>query len=289
MNRNQLTAFVIAYENRKLVRAAEKLYVSQSAISQQLKKLEEELDTELFVHKKGEITPSEYGELFYPYAKEALAAVARGEDAIRRQKQTDRKLVIYLYSYNGESAISQATRAFQEAYPEILLELRRSVAPTEFHVAEHALYFANEAWTLGRNLHFVPLYRAHYICVMRKQDAPADCTGLYPKDILHMINYFPPGRNGRRAPLLEEIQAMLPKENLRFSPDLPTSLLNISVSGGVCICPDYLSYSQGLVGIPYCPEHSFGVGLAYVGTPTANMEKFLEYVKAWLSHNWLDR
>lgn len=289
MNRNQLTAFVIAYENRKLVRAAEKLYVSQSAISQQLKKLEEELDTELFVHKKGEITPSEYGELFYPYAKEAIAAVARGEDAIRRQKQADRKLVIYLYSYNGESAISQATRAFQEAYPEILLELRRSVAPTEFRVAEHALYFANEAWTLGRNLHFVPLYRAHYICVMRKQDAPADCTGLYPKDILHMVNYFPPGRNGRRAPLLEEIQAMLPKENLRFSPDLPTSLLNISVSGGVCICPDYLSYSQGLVGIPYCPEHSFGVGLAYVGTPTANMEKFLEYVKAWLSHNWLDR
>lgn len=287
MNRNQLTAFVIAYETRKLVRAAEKLYVSQSAISQQLKKLEEELDTELFVHKKGEITPSEYGALFYPYAKEALAAVAHGEDAIRRQKQADHKLVIYLYSYNGDSAISKATRAFQEEHPEVLLELRRAVSPTEFHVVEHALYFANETWTLGRNLHFVPLYQAHYICVMRKQDAPAGCTGLYPEDILHMVNYFPPGRNGRRAPLLEELQAILPKENLRFSPDLYTSLLNISISGGACICPDYLPYSQELVGIPYCPEHSFGVGLAYVGTPTNNMEKFLEYVKAWLARSGL--
>ena len=77
------------------------MYVSQSAISQQLKKLEDELHTELFVHKKGQIVPNEYGDLFYPYAKEALAALSRGEEALRRRQQADRNLVVYLYSYNG--------------------------------------------------------------------------------------------------------------------------------------------------------------------------------------------
>ncbi len=78
MNRNQLMAFTIAYDTRNLVRTADKMYVSQSAISQQLRKLEDELHTELFVHKKGQIVPNEYGDLFYPYAKEALAALSRG-------------------------------------------------------------------------------------------------------------------------------------------------------------------------------------------------------------------
>lgn len=99
MNRNQLIAFTIAYETRNLVRTADRLYVSQSAVSQQLKKLEDELHTELFVHKKGQIVPNEYGDLFYPYAKEALAALARGEETLHRRQQADQNLVIYLYSY----------------------------------------------------------------------------------------------------------------------------------------------------------------------------------------------
>lgn len=75
----------------------------------------------------------------------------------------------------------------------------------------------------------------------------------------------------------------MPKENIRISPDLSTSLLNISVSGGVCVCPDYLHFSQQLAAIPYCPELSFGVGFAYAGTPSANMREFLFFVKKWLS------
>ena len=75
----------------------------------------------------------------------------------------------------------------------------------------------------------------------------------------------------------------MPKENIRISPDLSTSLLNISVSGGVCVCPDYLHFSQQLAAIPYCPELSFGVGSAYAGTPSANMREFLFFVKKWLS------
>lgn len=60
-------------------------------------------------------------------------------------------------------------------------------------------------------------------------------------------------------------------------------LLNIAISGGVCICPDYLPFSEELAGIPYCPEKSFTVGFAYLGAPSAPMEKFLSCIKAILA------
>lgn len=157
MNRNQLMAFTIAYETRNLVRTADRLYVSQSAVSQQLKKLEDELHTELFVHKKGQIVPNEYGDLFYPYAKEALAALARGEETLHRRQQADQKLVIYLYSYNGNSAISRAVRIFQQTHADLRLDLRRLSPPGGFHLTEQALYFFNESWIRSPNVHFVPL------------------------------------------------------------------------------------------------------------------------------------
>lgn len=283
MNRNQLMAFTIAYETRNLVRTADRLYVSQSAVSQQLKKLEDERHTELFVHKKGQIVPNEYGDLFYPYAKEALAALARGEETLHRRQQADQNLVIYLYSYNGNSAISRAVRIFQQTHADLRLDLRRLSPPGGFHLTEQALYFFNESWIRSPNIHFVPLYQAHYLCVMRKTDVPAGCTCLHLEDIMDQVQYLPPGRRGRHNPLMEEIQASVPRENLRQSPDFSSSLLNISISGGVCICPDYLFFSEELAGIPYCPEKGFTVGFAYLGTPSAPMEEFLSCIKTILA------
>lgn len=283
MNRNQLLAFTTAYETNKLVLTAEKMFISQSAVSQQLRKLEEELNAELFVHRKGQILPSEFGHLFYPYAKEALAAISRGEEAIRRRKLEDNQLVVYAYSYNGESVISQAAQAFQEAYPQIVLEMRRAAPPSGVHIAENALYFVNEDWVTGRDLHYCPMYDAHYLCVMRPEDVPQDRDCLREEDLSGMVNYLPPERNGKRSPLFEAIGRRVPKENIRTSPDFATSLLNISISGGVCVCPDYLFFSRQLAAIPYRPELSIGVGFAYAGTPSENMKEFLAFMKRRLS------
>ena len=283
MNRNQLLAFTTAYETKKLVLTAEKMFISQSAVSQQIRKLEEELNAELFVHKKGQILPSEFGHLFYPYARDALAAISRGEEAIRRRKLEDNQLVVYAYSYNGESVISQAAQAFREAYPRIHLEMRRAAPPSGVHIAENALYFVNEDWVSGRDLHYCPMYRAHYLCVMRPEDIPAGRDCLRAEDLSGMVNYLPPGRNGKRSPLFDEIIRKAPKENIRISPDFATSLLNISISGGVCVCPDYLFFSRQLTAIPYQPEQSIGVGFAYAGAPSENMKEFLAFMKKRLS------
>ena len=48
MNRNQLKYFVAAAEHRSFTKAAEQFYLTQTAITQQIRLLEESLGCELF-------------------------------------------------------------------------------------------------------------------------------------------------------------------------------------------------------------------------------------------------
>lgn len=65
MDTKQLAYFVAAAKYRNFSRAAEEFYLSQPAISHQIKKLEQELDTELFVRNTKKVALTESGALFW--------------------------------------------------------------------------------------------------------------------------------------------------------------------------------------------------------------------------------
>jgi DNA-binding transcriptional LysR family regulator len=81
---NLLMVFAVIWEHRNLVRAAEKLFVSQSAVSHSLRRLRTEFDDPLFVRQGKGVAPTEYAERLAPeifrlrhfleeiYKKEAL-------------------------------------------------------------------------------------------------------------------------------------------------------------------------------------------------------------------------
>lgn len=81
MNIQQLQYFLEATRTLNFTRTAEKFYISPSAIIQQIRKLETELDVKLFEqkHKKLYLTPA--GEIF---AGEASALIARTQEAIEK-------------------------------------------------------------------------------------------------------------------------------------------------------------------------------------------------------------
>ena len=63
--------------------AAEEHFISQSAISQQIKALEEELGVELLTRDTRHVILSDYGEQFYPCAVQVLDDARAGKDRIR--------------------------------------------------------------------------------------------------------------------------------------------------------------------------------------------------------------
>ncbi|MEV0304095.1 LysR family transcriptional regulator [Streptomyces prasinus] len=69
-----LRAFVTVAEELHFTRAALRLYVAQQALSRDVRRLERELGSELFVRTTRQVTLTPDGERLLPYARRALAA-----------------------------------------------------------------------------------------------------------------------------------------------------------------------------------------------------------------------
>ena len=64
-------------------KAAEKLYISQSAVSQSIKTLEEELETKLFIRSTKQVTLTKEGKTLFEHIKPAFNLIKSGEQNIQ--------------------------------------------------------------------------------------------------------------------------------------------------------------------------------------------------------------
>lgn len=91
---DKLETFIAVCEVKNFTKAGEMLGLTQPAVSQHIKKLEKELDTQIFLRKKGEITLSQEGEIALLYAKRMHALQDKMRDKIKSAKANIRKIRI---------------------------------------------------------------------------------------------------------------------------------------------------------------------------------------------------
>lgn len=112
--------FVTIAECNSFTEAAELCYVSQSAISQQVNTLEDELGVKLYRRsgRKFELTPA--GEYFYRRGKEVLRDVENLKKETARIGSGDKidMTIGYLSGYDGDE-LSVAISEFSAIYPEV--------------------------------------------------------------------------------------------------------------------------------------------------------------------------
>ncbi|GFR37277.1 LysR family transcriptional regulator [Insulibacter thermoxylanivorax] len=78
--------FCITARNGSISRAAQELYMSQSAVSQAIMQLENELDTRLFNRTTRGVTLTTEGSLLFEYAHSALSLIEAGEQKLTEFK-----------------------------------------------------------------------------------------------------------------------------------------------------------------------------------------------------------
>ena len=86
MDVKSLSYFVTVAEELNITRAAEKLNLSQPPLSIQIRNLENELETVLFIRGKRKLELTESGRLLYRRAKEILSLTSKAEEEIRSMK-----------------------------------------------------------------------------------------------------------------------------------------------------------------------------------------------------------
>lgn len=120
----QMRYFISVVENNSFTEAAEQEFVSQSAISQQIQSLENELGTELLKrqHRKFRLTAA--GEYFYRESRQLLSQIDRMMAETRRIGNDDEAHleIGYLQVYGGQ-VLHQVIAQFSEIYPEVTIDL----------------------------------------------------------------------------------------------------------------------------------------------------------------------
>lgn len=129
MDLHLLENIVCIAEEKSITRAAEKRFVTQSALNQQLQKLEEELGAPLFVRARGNWQPTEAGEAYLDAARRMLLlkkdAYARIADCAEKNS---RRLAVGLIPERGVEMFTAVYPAFHRAFPCVRVE------PVECHV-----------------------------------------------------------------------------------------------------------------------------------------------------------
>ncbi len=128
---NSLRSFEAAARHRSFRNAAEELCVSHSAISHQVKLLEDYLGTKLFTRKARSVELTHIGSSYYPVLREAFDRLAEGTAAVMAPFGPG-VLTIQLYSTFAIRWLIPRLPGFQAANPDIQVRLQTSQSDVNF-------------------------------------------------------------------------------------------------------------------------------------------------------------
>ncbi|WP_228472652.1 LysR family transcriptional regulator [Streptomyces cyaneochromogenes] len=122
-----LRYFVTVAEDLHFTRAAERLYVSQPALSKQVRALERQLGVELFRRDPQGVTLTDAGTALLPHARRVLDAWSEGSAAMEAARAAARgTLVVGMSTSPGRGGLLPAIRSrFTADHPDTVLRLRQ--------------------------------------------------------------------------------------------------------------------------------------------------------------------
>ncbi|MGX6590782.1 DNA-binding transcriptional regulator, LysR family [Cetobacterium ceti] len=127
MDLHYLKIFYEVAKEKSFTKAASKLYINQSAVSIQVKKFEELLNTKLFDRSSKKIKLTYTGEALYKMAEEIFEKVKRAEKEINRIIDLDRaKISIGASPVIGEPLIPSLMKEFSKLHEEIEYDINVS-------------------------------------------------------------------------------------------------------------------------------------------------------------------
>ena len=123
MDLKQIEYIVKIDDEPSITRAAEKLFVTQSALNQQLLRLEKELGAPLFHRSKVDMRPTEIGQVYLDNAREILRIKQRTYNLINDMTDAKKgRLSIGFTPGRGSEMFTHVYPSFHQAYPNVIVE-----------------------------------------------------------------------------------------------------------------------------------------------------------------------
>ena len=125
MDTKQIEYIIKIADEGSVTKAAEKLFITQSALSQQLQKLEKELGAPLFVRSKSDWTLTPEGKVYVENAREMLRIKQKTYTMIADMVNTHKGyLSVGMTPGRGSDMFAYVYPRFHDIYPEFTIEPR---------------------------------------------------------------------------------------------------------------------------------------------------------------------
>ena len=264
MNINQLKYFVSVAEHHSFTKAANQYYLSQAAITQQIRALEETMGVQLFTRNTRPVALTPAGSVFLVEAK---AILERMDSALVRTREASTGLVGSLrvgYTKGYEcSDLSAKLRSFHQSYPNVLItcfRLDTDMLASGLLSGEYDIIFTWDSTNLRQSestehrlIERVPLVAALY-----GSHPFARRKSLHRRELKgETFLYMSPSGTGYSSGddfFLELYQKAGYQPNILLrSNDIESILMMVAAEVGISILPDYctkMRQSEDLVFVP---------------------------------------
>jgi DNA-binding transcriptional LysR family regulator len=187
INLPELRVFVMAAEELNFSRAAQRLHLSQSAVSQNIQAIERTYGVELFVRHGRSVQLSEAGQVLLPMAREVLNSARLLEDVLINVKgEVTGELALGCATTSGRYFIPNMLARFQREYP--CIRTRMSLMRRQA-VMDGLLDQALNMGVVGRcvdhrELECQPLFDDRVIMIVPPQHPWTNLTQVKPAEVL---------------------------------------------------------------------------------------------------------
>ena len=270
MNINQLKYFIAVSEYRSFSKAAEQYFLTQTAVTQQVQKLEETVGVQLIDRKTRPISVTPMGNVFL---KEARAIVNRMDMAVLRPREASTGItgtlrIGYTKGYE-HSNLTVKLRQFHHEYPNVLITCSRcdtDALASGLIDGQFDVIFTWDSTNICKDeaVEYQLQERVRLVVAMYGSHPLAQRTGLTRADLRDEINLFmSPSSTGDSLGdeyfiKLYQNAGYYPNILLR-SNDVESILMMVSAEEGISILPvsciRRLSEVDNLVFVPLLGEN----------------------------------
>jgi DNA-binding transcriptional LysR family regulator len=248
MNFNQLNCFVNLAETLNFTETAEKLHLTQPAVTKIVHQLEVELGVQLFERDKRSVKLTESGQIFYKDMSEVLLET----------QNTLNKLNNHVNENNRMVSIGYTSTAIEEKLlPKVLRKIKTEIR--DIHVDLHnfelnsgieklmsnkldLLLTTQDNVSDNKDIEFLPISNGNFVCVFSK-DKHVKNTEMLEMDDLNDRNIIL--FNTRQAPpeqvrVQNAIKSRFPESRFQIGDNISIVLTLVKGNLGMAVLPDFL-------------------------------------------------
>lgn len=294
MNSRQLEYFLAVARELNFTKAARSMYVSQTAVTQQIKALEEQLGVSLFERTKKKVVLTPAGKVFQA---EAAKILKRIDIAVERTREASSGFIgtldIGFAIGIGNTGLAERIQAFNQKYPNIAMKFK-SMSPS-------MLLKSLKAGEV--DLVMTPMFEEKYFeGVSYKKVGWDNLTAVFPqthllaqksyvtrkdlKDENLILACTPDSEVGEDEKIIQTFWKLGYHPNIVAKiEDIETILLMLSANMGVTILPAYLTIplrSRGrLAAVPFGGiDDQIDIVVAWMpGQENPSLEKILPFLE----------